>query len=143
MALHYRGVPYYFVANYYGGNGRDLILMGINVDDLSAAILEKADNQLLLALKKNRGEAPFGRPTSLRPEDYEKAGRVLVDITAAVSNELTNQIAQLGGQVIDGWQTATTLRAWVPFGQLEAVANLTGIQSMSAARPSVTHRLRR
>jgi hypothetical protein len=59
---------------------------------------------------------------------------------ASVSNELLNQIAQLGGQVTQR-ETATTLRAWVPFTQLEAIAGLAGIQSMSAARPTMTHRL--
>jgi hypothetical protein len=43
--------------------------------------------------------------------------------------------------VINGWQTATGMRAWVPFTQLEAVANLPGIQSMSAARPVTTRHL--
>ena len=60
---------------------------------------------------------------------------------ASISTELLNQIAHLGGEVVNGRQTATTLRAWVPFTQLEAVANLKGIQSMAAARPTMTHRL--
>jgi hypothetical protein len=141
VALQYSGVFYHFVANYYGGGGKDLVLMRINLDDLSAAALAKIDNPLLLALKKARGQAPFDRATSLRPEDFEKGERVLVDIKGSISNELANQVVRLGGEVISGWQTATTLRAWVPFTQLEAVANLAGIQSLSAARPSITHRL--
>ncbi|MFN2622815.1 MAG: hypothetical protein ABR611_08220 [Chthoniobacterales bacterium] len=143
VALQYRGVTYHFVANYYGGEGRDLVLMRIRLDNLSAAALQKLDNPLVLALKKSRGEAPFDRPISFRPEDYETGGRVLVDMKASASSELLNQIARLGGQVINDLQTATTLRAWVPFTQLEAVANLKGIQSMSAARPTITHRLAR
>ena len=121
--------------------GRDLVLMPIRLDDLSAAARQKLSDPLVLALKRSRGAAPFDRPISFRPEDYETGGRVLVDMNASVSTELVNQISQLGGQVINGWQTATTLRAWVPFTQLEAVANLSGIQSMSAARPTMTHRL--
>lgn len=141
VALQYRGVAYHFVANYYGGEGRDLVLMRIRLDNLSATALPKLDDALVLALKKSRGEAPFDRPTSLRPEDYERAGRVLVDIKASASTELLNQIAQLGGEVFSARQAAATLRAWVPFTQLEAVANLKGIQSMTAARPTMTHRL--
>lgn len=141
VSLPFDGVPYHFVANYYGGEGRDLVLMRIRLDNLSAAARQKLDDPLLLALKRSRGEAPFDRPISFRPEDYETGGRVLVDMNASVSNELVNQINRLGGQVINGRQTATSLRAWVPLTQLEAVANLTGIQSMSAARPSMTHRL--
>lgn len=143
VTLQYRGVAYHFAANYYGGEGRDLVLMAIRLDDLSAAAVEKLDDQLVLALKKSRGEAPFDRPISFRPEDFEKPGSVLVDIRASASSELLNQIAQLGGEVINGWQTATALRAWVPFTALDAVANLNGIRSMSAARPSITHRLTR
>ena len=143
VALQYRGVSYHFVANYYGGAGRDLVLMRIRLDDLSAVALQKLDDPLVLALKKSRGEAPFDRPTSFRPEDYETGGRVLVDMKASVSKELLSQIARLGSEAVNGWQTATTLRAWVPFTQLEAVANLKGIQSISAARPSMTHRLAR
>jgi len=141
VALQHRGVTYHFVANYYGGEGRDLVLMRIRLDNLSAAALQKLDDPLVLALKKSRGEAPFDRAISLRPEDNEKDGRVLVEMKASVSKELVSQIAQLGGEVINGWGTATTMRAWMPFTQLEAVANLTSIQSMSAGRLSITHHL--
>jgi len=141
VALQYRGVTYHFVANYYGGEGRDLVLMHLRLDDLSVAARQKLDDALVLALNRSRGAAPFDRPVSLRPEDYETGGRVLVDMKASVSTELVNQIARLGGEVVNDRQTAITLRAWVPFTQLEAVADLKGIQSMSAARPSITHRL--
>ena len=135
------GVSYHFVANYYGGQGRDLVLMRIRLDDLSAAAREKFDDSLLLALKKSRGEAPFNHATSLRPEDFEKGGRVLVDIAASVSPELLNQIAQVGGEPVKGSQTATTMRAWVPFAQLESIANLPAIKSMSAATLTLTRHL--
>jgi hypothetical protein len=141
VALQHSGVTYHFVANYYGGEGRDLVLMPIRLDDLSPVALQKFDNALVLALKKSRGEAPFDRKTSFQPEDTEIRGRVLVEMKATVSRELVNQIGQLGGEVTNGWGTATTMRAWIPFTQLEAVANLTGIQSMSAGRLSITHRL--
>jgi hypothetical protein len=141
VALQYGGVTYHFVANYYGGAGRDLVLMRVRLDDLSAAARQKLDDTLVLALKKNRGEAPFDKAMSFRPEDNEKGGRVLVDMKASVSTELVNQIAQLGGEVFNGWGTATTMRAWIPFTRLEAVANLASIQSMSAGRLSMTHRL--
>lgn len=143
VTLRYGGIAYHFVANYYGGSGRDLVLTRISLDDLSPAAREKLDNQLVLALKKSRRETPFDRATSLRPEDYEKGGRVLVDIEASVSSELTKQIAQLGGEVINGWETAGSLRAWIPLARLEALANLPGIQSISAARPSITRHIER
>ena len=141
VTLSYLGVAYHFVANYYGGNGRDLVLMGITLDDLSAATLAKLDDALVLALKKSRGEAPFERSRSFQPEDYERGGRVLVDVKGSVSTELVNEVARLGGDVFNNSQTAATLRAWVPFTALEAVANLKAVESMAAARPTMTHRL--
>lgn len=138
VTLHYRGAGYQFVANYYGGNGRDLVLMPINLDDLVPSAVQKLDNELVLALKKSRGQAPFDRTTSLRPEDYERDGRVLVDVHGAISNQLLNQITAAGAEVVAGTQTATALRAWVPFDRLEALASLPAIQTIAAARPSIT-----
>src|ERR1041385_2459148 len=47
VTLQYRGVAYHFVANYYGGEGKDLVLMRIRLDNLSAAALQKLDNALI------------------------------------------------------------------------------------------------
>jgi hypothetical protein len=141
VTLSYGKVPYHYVANYYGGTGKDLVLMAIRLDDLSTAAIEKLETRLLLALKKSRGQAPFDRPTSLRPEIHEKNGRVLVDINAAVANELSNQLAPIGVEVINQSSTTTRLRAWVPITQLEAVANLAAVQSVVAVMPTVRHRL--
>src|SRR5947208_106220 len=74
VTLQYGGVAYHFVANYYGGEGRDLVLMPIRLDDLSAAARQKLSDPLVLALKRSRGAAPFDRPISFRPEDYETGG---------------------------------------------------------------------
>lgn len=141
VTLEHNGVPYRFVANYYGGHGRDLVLSRIDVDDIAAAALPKLDDRLLLALKKSRSQAPFNQATTLRPESYEKDGRVLVDIQTNAAGNLTDAIAQAGGDVVKGWQTAVGLRAWIPIGQLEAVARLSAVQSMVAARPSTIHRV--
>lgn len=141
VALQYKGVSYHFVANYYGGTGKDLVLMRVRLDNLSPAAVTKLDDALILALKKSRAEAPFDRQTAFQPEDCEIDGRVMVDVKASASTGLLSQIAQAGGKVFNGFQTGTTLRAWVPLTQLEAIANLEGVQSMSAARPTMTHRL--
>ena len=107
-----------------------------------ASSLEKLDEQLVLVVKKSRGEAPFDRSTTLQPDVYKFGGRVLVEIQGSISKELSDQIASLGGQLVIGWGTATTFRAWVPFAQLETLAGRADIRSISAARPSVTRRLR-
>jgi hypothetical protein len=109
---------------------------------LSASILNKLDNELVLVVKKSRGEAPFDRPTTQQPDVYKLRGRVLVEIQGTFSRELSDQIANLGGQVVVGWGTTTNFRAWVPFAQLEALAGRADIRSIAAARPSVTRRIK-
>ena len=42
----------------YGGRGNDLVLLWTNPESLPAAILNKIDPQIVLALKQSRGEAP-------------------------------------------------------------------------------------
>ena len=106
-----------------------------------AAILSKLDNDLVLVVKQSRGEAPFDRPTTLEPDVYKFNGRVLVEIQGTISREVSDQITSLGGQLVIGWGTATTFRAWVPFAQLETLAGRADIKSISAARPSVTRRI--
>jgi hypothetical protein len=139
VALSYRGVTYHFVANYHGGTGNDLVLLRTNdKESLPAATLKKLDAQIVLALKKNRGEPPFDKPTSLQPDiPFEHAGRVLVDMEASVSRQLLDQIALVGGQVVNGSQTATTLRAMVPLSQLETLAGRADVKFISPARPTV------
>ena len=101
-----------------------------------ASILNKLDDQLALVVKKSRGE------TTLQPDVFNFGGRVLVEIEGSFSRELSGQIASLGGQVVTGWGTATTFRAWVPFAQLETLAGRADIRFISAARPSITRRIR-
>lgn len=107
-----------------------------------ASILHKLDNQLGLVVKKSRGEPPFDKSTTLQPDVYKFRGRVLVEIDGVISKELSDQIASLGGQLVAGWGTTTTFRAWVPFAQLVTVAGRSDIKFISAARPTVTRRLR-
>jgi len=111
-------------------------------DPVPAATLNKLDDQLVLVVKKSRAEAPFDKPTTVEPDVYKFGGRVLVEIEGTISRELSDQIASLGGQLVIGWGTVTTFRAWVPFAQLETLAARADIKSISAARPSVTRRLK-
>jgi hypothetical protein len=107
-----------------------------------ASVLSKLDNDLTLVVKQSRGESPFDKPTTAQPDVYKFGGRVLVEIQGSISRELSDQIASLGGQLVTGWGTATTFRAWVPFAQLETLAARADIRSISAARPTITHRLK-
>jgi hypothetical protein len=106
-----------------------------------ATILSKLDQHLVLVVKKSRGESPFDKPTTLQPDVYQFNGRVLVEIEGSASKELSDQVTSLGGQLVAGWGTATTFRVWIPFAKLETLASRADIKSISAARPSITHRL--
>ncbi len=107
-----------------------------------AATLNKLDSHLVLVVKKSRGEAPFDKSTTLEPDVYKFRGRVLVEIEGSLSRELVDQVASLGGQVVSNWGTGATFRAWVPFAQLEILAARADLRSISAARPTITHRLK-
>ncbi len=144
ITLTYAGLVYHFVANYYGGNGNDLVLLWTTGDELVPPVAKsKLDGQLLLALRKSRGQPPFDRPTTLEPQIPIKDGdRVLVDIEGSVSNALLSQVT-LGGGSLPGSSppSATTLRAMVPLSQLETLAARSDVKSISPAKLSVTTRL--
>ena len=139
--LSYAGLTYHFVANYHGGDdGNDLVLLWTNGDPLPAD--KKLDDQLRLALKQSRGEAPFDKPTTLKPDipgNFPEG--VLVDMEASVSKQLLDQVALVGGKVASGSVTATTIQAVVPLSQLETLAGRDDVKSISTARPTMTSRV--
>lgn len=143
ITLTYAGLVYHFVANYYGGNGNDLVLLWTTGDELVPPVVRsKLDDQLLLALRKSRGEPPFDRPTTLEPQIPIKDGdRVLVDIEGSVSSALLNQVVVGGGALPDSSPSSTVLRAMVPVSQLETIAARADVKSISPAKLSVTTRL--
>jgi hypothetical protein len=144
IALTYSGLTYHFVANYHGGAGNDLVLLWTTGDELlSQAAKTKLDGQIILALKKSRGQPPFDQPTSLEPDIPIKDGnRVLVDIEGSVSKALLDQVTLSGGAVPNGSTTTTTLRALVPLSQLEALASRADVKSIAPAQLSVTSQVK-
>src|SRR6266446_5024972 len=140
IALTYGGLTHYFVANYHGGNGNDLVLLWTTGNQfMLAGAAAKLDGKIVLALKKSRGQPPFDKPTSLEPAIPIKDGdRVLVDIEGSVSKALLDQVTLSGGSLPTDSTTATTLRAMVPLSQLEALASRADVKSIAPAKPSVT-----
>jgi len=144
VALSFGGITYHFVADYHGGKGNDLVLLWTSGEELiPAAALQKLDAQIVLALKKSRGQAPFDKPTSLEPNIPVKDGsRILVDIQGRVSRELLNQVALAGGQVIKGSETVTAFRAMIPLSQIVGLAGRSDVTSIAPARLSVTSKVK-
>jgi len=143
IALTYAGLTHYFVANYHGGDGNDLVLLWTTGNEfIPAAAAGKLDGQIVLALKKSRGQPPFDRPTSLEPDIPIKDGeRVLVDIEGSVSKALVDQVTLSGG-VVPKSPTTTNLRAMVPLSQLEALASRADVKSIVPAKLSVTSQIK-
>lgn len=112
-------------------------------EPVPAAVLNKLDHQLVLVVKKSRAEAPFDSASAADPDVYKFRGRVLVEIAGVFSRELSDYIASLGGNVVSDWGTTTQFRAWVPFAQLEVLAARPDIKSITATRPTITHRVKR
>src|SRR5437763_8688251 len=57
IALTYAGLTHYFVANYRGGDGNDLVLLWTTGNEfIPGAAAGKLDNQIVLALKKSRAQ---------------------------------------------------------------------------------------
>ena len=143
ITLTYAGLTHRFVANYHGGNGNDLVLLWTTGEELlSQAAKDKLDGQIILALKKSRGQAPFDKATSLEPNIPVKDGdRVLVDIEGSVSKALRDQVTLSGGTVVNDSTTATTLRAMVPLSQMEALAKRSDVSFISPAKPAVISKI--
>jgi len=138
--LVYAGTTYHFVANYHGGSGNDLVLLWTDAD---SPVDKKLDDQLRLALKQMRGQAPFDKATTLQPDIPGNLPEgAIVDIQASSSQRLLDQISAAGGKVIDGSVTSTTIQAVVPVPQLESLAARDDVQFISPAKPSIISRLK-
>ncbi|MEO6752574.1 MAG: hypothetical protein ABIP85_12425 [Chthoniobacteraceae bacterium] len=61
----------------------------------------------------------------------QEAGRVLVDMDAAVSKELLDHVVTLGGKVVSSSAVAHSIRLMIPFAQLETLAGRPDIKSIS------------
>src|SRR5205823_11192344 len=103
-------------------------------ESLPASTLKKLDSQIVLALKQNRGEPPFDKPTSLQPDIPMRDGdRLLVDLDVTVSEGLLDQIALIGGKVASSPDSTHIIRAMIPLAQVEALAGRADVKSISPA----------
>ena len=101
---------------------------------------KKLDSHIVLAIKKSRGEPPFDKPTRLDPDlAIEADGRVLVDITATVTQAVLDQIAALGGTVVNHFAASRAIRARVPLLRLEALASRADVTFISPAAQASTN----
>jgi hypothetical protein len=99
----------------------------------------KMDSQFVYALKKKAvGVASTAAP-ELQPDvEILADGRVLVDITAVVSDELLAQIKKLGGEVINSFAQYNAIRALMPLTSLEELAERPDVRFIERAAQGTT-----
>src|SRR5581483_10488873 len=103
--------------------------------DHRTAAQQKIDSQLLYADAMRRGvPVAAGTPTQRVELDWDKEGRVLVDIQADVSGDLLRLIGSMGGSVVNSFVEYHAIRAAVP---LEAVEKLAGDGRVKFIAPAV------
>ena len=78
-------------------------------------------------------------PAVPRGLDLDDAGRVLVDITADVSQVLLDRITALGGSVVDSFERYRAVRARLPTEALEALAAEDAVSRIEPADVAVTN----
>lgn len=86
-------------------------------------VQNKMDSQLLFALRKDRGQPIVTGIRELSIDlDVDDAQRVLVDITATVSEPLLALIRGQGGRVVNAFAEYSAIRAWLPLSGTEQLA---------------------
>ena len=78
-------------------------------------------------------------PAVPRGLDLDDAGRVLVDITADVSQVLLDRITALGGSVVDSFERYRAVRARLPAEALEALAAEDAVSRIEPADVAVSN----
>lgn len=98
-------------------------------------VQQKIDSQLLYADKMRRGVPVAEGIATLRVDlDKDDAGRVELDITARVTDELLKSITDAGGKIVNSFARYEAVRAWLPLAQVESVA---GREEVKFVRPAV------
>ena len=115
---------------------------GTRQTEASAVSAEsKLDVALVTALKRSRGELPPLKAGQLDPDIPVSDGpRVLVDVSASITDELLTHIAGIGGRLAPSPEAQKTVRAMVPLAELEALAGRADVIAIAPAKPYVVRR---
>ena len=90
---------------------------------------QKIDSQLLYAIKMRRGEKIATTVRSLSAEvGADDSGRVTVDISAKVDDQLLNDLRGMGVEVSQVFRQNNSLRANASLEELEAIASLSQVR---------------
>src|ERR1041384_3471436 len=101
---------------------------------------QKIDSNLIYAHQKLSTGAASPAATHLQPDvKFQPDGRVLVDITATVSEPLLAFIRQRGGQVASSFPQYDSIRALVPLPAIEEIAARPDVRFVSRAHEGRTN----
>jgi hypothetical protein len=95
---------------------------------------QKIDSQLTIATKIQRQEAVAPVIARMATDvDSDGDGRVEVDISAEVTDELLETIRREGGELVNSYPQFKAVRAYLPLDSLEIIAGLNEVRLVSRA----------
>ena len=99
---------------------------------------DKLDSQLIYAAKMQKRE-PIAEGVSVQLVDLDRdsIGRILVDISAEVTDGLLLRIRDLGGNVINSFAHFHAIRAGLPVDAIEMVATRTEVKFIAPAARAI------
>ncbi len=105
----------------------------------------KVDSHLLYAAKMVRGQritaAVPSLPGVLSLVKVDPRGAALVDLQAAVDDDLLAALAGLGARVVAAYPQYGEVHAWLPLASLDQAAALPQVHAIRAAMPPVVNRV--
>jgi hypothetical protein len=104
----------------------------------TGAVNQKLDPSIGAAIKQSQETAhPHSTmPTAAIP--VRDGDKILVDLTANVSDDLRNQIAKLGGKILASPDPRHIIRVMMPLQQMEALASRSDVVSIVPAQLTYT-----
>ena len=96
------------------------------------------DSQLVYAVKRDRNE-PVAVEWLRVDVELDVDNRAFVDIEAAVTNAVLEQIERTGGTVMSSYPKYNAVRAWVPLAAIEALAGLPDVRFVGRAARAATN----
>lgn len=102
------------------------------------AAQEKISSRLLDAIERRRG-GPGAVESTLRSSVVVDAdGATLVDIDAEVTEGLVGEIEARDGTVVSSFPQFRSIRARIPLGELESIAELSDVRFIEVAEEPIT-----
>ena len=104
----------------------------------TAAAAHKLDPGIVEAIRQSRDNANGHSTMPSAAIPVREGDKILVDVTANVSDDLRSQVTKLGGKLLDSPDPHHIIRAMMPLQQMEALASRSDVVSIAPAQLSFT-----